>query len=577
MNPIDRQRTAGRSGGPALAAFVVIAFIALCAVVVLRHGRDKGSDRASGPGAPAARGDAVEIAFHSSSAKKTWVDEMVRRFEASDARVGGRPIRVKVSHVNSGDSLDQIKDGRAQPDLWSPGDESWMQLAAEHWKRARQKTLFDGYRNLVDVPLVLAIWEPMARAMGYPGPVGWKQLAMLAADPRGWESLGHPEWGKFRWGHAHPDANSGFLTVLALVYAATGKTDGLTPDDLAKPAVRSFVRDLERRVEHYGLSNSWIDDVMHAKGPAYLSAAAQYENTIIETNEKHANRPQKLVAVYPSEGTFWTTHPVAVITESWTTPEKAEAAGKLADFLLSPAAQKRAMELGLRPVAKDLVLEAPFDGEHGVDPKAASPRRFTVPEEKVLRRVIDLWEEVKVPTTVVLVLDRSGSMKGAPMDNAKDGAVQFVRSMKPRDEIEVRVFNQRVTKLVGACPVKACAEDAVGRLQGVFAEGETALYDVVGESFRELLDRRKREPERRYGLIVLTDGRDTASTTRRNDFLDSLPTGEDPDVPKIFTIAYGPEADRELLKEIAGRTNARLFESKAEEIAKTYKELSANF
>lgn len=575
MKPSDRQAGAARSAGP----IVVVAFIALCAVVVLSRtrSRTRGETETSRTESPAARGDAVEISFHSSTAKKSWVDEMVKAFERSGATAGGRPVRVKVTHVNSGDSLEQLKEGKVQPDLWSPGDESWMQLAAEHWKRARGKPLFASYRHLVDVPLVLAVWEPMARAMGWPGPVRWKDVAKLAADPRGWAAVGHPEWGAFRWGHAHPDANSGFLTVLSLAYAATGKTDDLTLEDLARPSVKAFIHDLEQRVEHYGLSNVWLDDVMHAKGPAYLSAAAQYENTIIETNEKHGNKPGRLVAVYPADGAFWTTHPIAVVEESWTTPEKAEAAGKLADFLLSADAQRRAMELGLRPVSKDVTLGPPFDAEHGVDPKAAATRRFSVPDEKILRRVIDLWEEAKNPATVLLVLDRSGSMKGAPIDAAKEGAVQFVRSMKPRDEIEIRVFNQKSDTLVERCAVKSCAEDAVARLQGIFAEGGTALHDVVAEGFRELVARRKKEPGRRYGLIVLSDGRDTSSAMSRNDFLDALPNGEDPDVPKIFTIAYGPEADRELLREVAGRTNARLFESKAEEIAKTYKELSANF
>jgi len=519
----------------------------------------------------------VEIAFYSSSAKKSWIDEMVRSFHESKASVAGRPVRVKVFHVNSGESLDQMKEGKIQPDLWSPGDDSWLDLAAEHWRLAKQKTLFSQPRALVDVPLVVAMWEPMARAMGYPKPIGWKEIAKLAANPRGWESLGHPEWGKFRWGHAHPDANSGFLTVLSLVSAATRKTEGLTVEDLSRPDVKAFVRDLERRVEHYGLSNSWIDDMMRAKGPSYLSAAAQYENTIIESNEKSQNKPLKLVAIYPTEGTFWTTHPAAVVQEAWTTPEKAEAAGKLVDFLLGPAAQKRAMELGLRPVARDTVLASPFDEQHGVDPKAASDRRFKVPGEKVLRRVLELWEEVKVPATVVLVLDRSGSMKGSPMDNAKEGAVQFVKSMKPRDALEVVVFSTGITTLVPLCSVRECGEQAIERLGGIFAEGGTALYDVVSQTYRDLLERRRKDPERRYGVIVLTDGRDTSSKASKNDFMDALPAGEDWDVPKIYTIAYGAEADRALLKEISLRTNARLFESKGEDIAKTYKELSANF
>lgn len=581
MRPSPVNPNSGKSLGSILGALVAVAFLVLCTVLVVTRLERKGKEPPAG-GTPATGGastpaGALEISFYTSSAKKNWVDEMIKSFHASGATAAGKPIRVKAVHVNSGDSLEQLKEGKIRPDLWSPGDESWLELANQHWKRVKQKALFDDSKPLVDVPLVIAMWEPMARAMGYPKPIGWKDIAKLAADPRGWASLGHPEWGPFRWGHAHPDANSGFLTVLALVYAALGKTEGITNEDLKKPEVRAFVQNLERRVEHYGLSNTWLDDVMHARGPAYLSAAVQYENTIIETNEKHQNKPGKLVAVYLKEGTFWTRHPVVAPQEDWATPERLEAGRKFVDFLRGETAQRRAVELGLRPFNPQTALAAPFDDEHGVNPKLTPEIRLSVPDEKVLRRVIDLWEEVKVPATVVFILDRSGSMKGTAMDSAKEGAVQFVKSMKPADEIEVQVFSQGVTKLVELCPVKQCGEAAVDRLQGVFAEGGTALYDAVLQGYRSISERRKKDPSRRYGIVVLTDGMDTSSTTSKHDFLDALPEGESFDVPKIYTIAYGAEADRTLLREISNRTNARLFESTATEIAKTYKELSANF
>ena len=82
------------------------------------------------------------------------------------------------------------------------------------------------------------MWEPMAVALGYPSKhLGWLDIAGVAAKPGGWSAYGHPEWGKFRWGHAHPDANSGFLSVVSEVYAALGKTDGITPEDLRSPRV----------------------------------------------------------------------------------------------------------------------------------------------------------------------------------------------------------------------------------------------------------------------------------------------------------------------------------------------------
>jgi len=259
------------------------------------------------------------------------------------------------------------------------------------------------------------------------------------------------------------------------------------------------------------------------------------------------------------------------------TPEKEKASKKFIDFLLSPHAQKKAMELGLRPIDKNLQLASPFDEEHGVDARVQADRVFQVPDEGVLKRVRDLWEDAKIPATTVLILDRSGSMKGKPMDSAKEGAIQFVQSMRHRDQVEVIIFSNNITVLAELCSIKDCGENVIDRLRGVFAEGGTALHDVVARSYKRLLDMEKQNPRRRYGIVVLTDGKDTSSSMTRQDLMDSLPRGEDFDVPKIYSIAYGSDADRDLLAEISNRTNARLFTSSADKISATYKELSANF
>ena len=527
---------------------------------------------------PKPRSDQIlTINLYSSSAKQTWIDKMVREFNAARNEVGSQVIQVRAFHGNSGEQLDQIKEGKIKPDLWSPGDESWLTMATTHWKSVKQKDLYDQYHPLVNIPLVIAMWEPMAVALGYPNPLAWQDIAKLAANPKGWAAHGHPEWGKFRWGHAHPDANSGFLSIISEVYAILNKTDGITPQDLKDPKVISFLREFEGAVEHYGLSNTWIDDLMHAKGPAYLSCAVQYENTIIESNEKNKNKPFKLVAIYPKEGNFWTQHPVAVLKADWVTPEKAEASKKFIGFLLSKDAQTKAMELGLRPILKELELAAPFDEQHGIMSKLPGIKQFTVPNEDVLKRIRDLWEEVKIPATIVLALDRSGSMKGTPMDNAKTGAIEFIKNMKPRDQIMVTLFHSEITSLAGLCFIRDCGEQTITKLEGVFAEGQTALHDVVHKTYNLIKELQKKDPRRRYSILLLSDGRDTASALNRHDFLDTLPKGEDFNVPKIYTIAYGTEADKDLLAEIANRTNARLFISSPGEIAKTYRELSANF
>ena len=67
------------------------------------------------------------------------------------------------------------------------------------------------------------------------------------------------------------------------MYAATGKTAGLTLADVDKPRTAEFVQGIEKSVVHYGSSTGFFGRKMFASGPQYLSAAVLYENMVIES------------------------------------------------------------------------------------------------------------------------------------------------------------------------------------------------------------------------------------------------------------------------------------------------------
>jgi hypothetical protein len=67
--------------------------------------------------------------------------------------------------------------------------------------------------------------------------------------------------------------------------------------------------------------------------------------------------------------------------------------------------------------------------------------------------------------------------------------------------------------------------------------------------------------------------RDTSEI--ENDMFDCLPSGEDVEGVKVFTIAYGVGADEDLLWRIAERTNGKTFASDPETIEQVYLAISA--
>src|SRR5205085_4637328 len=109
-------------------------------------------------------------------------------------------------------------------------------------------------RSLVKSPVVIAMWKPMAEALGWPkSPIYWANIAALSANPQGWAAYGHPEWGNFKFGHTNPNfSNTGLDAVLAENYAAVHKVSGLTLDDVNNQATQDFVTAVESSVIHYG-------------------------------------------------------------------------------------------------------------------------------------------------------------------------------------------------------------------------------------------------------------------------------------------------------------------------------------
>src|SRR5258708_16574822 len=110
-------------------------------------------------------------------------------------------------------------------DITSPASTAFSKLGKAESLAKRGKDLVATTENLVLSPVVIAMWKPMAEAIGYgKKPLGWSDILALARDRRGWSAYGHPEWGPFRFGHTSPEpSTSGPISILAEVYPAPRK------------------------------------------------------------------------------------------------------------------------------------------------------------------------------------------------------------------------------------------------------------------------------------------------------------------------------------------------------------------
>jgi Ca-activated chloride channel homolog len=118
------------------------------------------------------------------SEKKTWLDEQIQAFNAMNPALGdGRVIHVTGKAIGSGAAMTGILDGSERPIVFSPAsgayvtllDHAWQTCHA--WQACHACQSRDGHTRpiappdepLVLSPIVIAMWRPMAEALGFTG------------------------------------------------------------------------------------------------------------------------------------------------------------------------------------------------------------------------------------------------------------------------------------------------------------------------------------------------------------------------------------------------------------------------
>lgn len=402
----------------------------------------------------------------------------------------------------------------------------------------------------------------------------------MSTSEEGWAKYGYPEWGRFKFGHTHPNhSNSGVVSILAEAYAGAGKQRGLTLDDLSNPTLISFMQEVESSIIHYGSSTGFFAERMFERGPSYLSAAVMYENLVVaqESNRlSGASSQLPVVAIYPKEGAFWTNNPYVILNAPWVTPEQKAAAQDFETFLRDKPQQQRAIELGFRPADPSIPLAAPLDADHGVDPN--EPKTvLEIPPAEVIASAQQLWRQVKRPVDLVLVIDTSGSMAGDKIASARTSLAQFVQLLDNRDQLQVISFSTNVNELTPLSPLADKKEEVVRRVSGLIEAGDTSLYDATLRAMTDL--KTNGNPDHIRGVVVLSDGQDTASTTTLEQLMAQIgSTGEEGgNAIKLFTIAFGGDADTEALRQMAESTGGRQYNSDPATISQVYAEIALFF
>jgi Ca-activated chloride channel family protein len=579
----------------ALAAVV----LASVSVAACGGGDDGGGGGGAIDGDP---GDCITVDMAVSSEKIALLTDLANTFNISDeADLDGSCIFVRPARKASGAAANLIVDGWPDPDangpqpvIWSPAASGWAGIVNE---RAGAVLAPPGTPFML-TPLVIAMPKPMAEALGWPDtPIGFADIVALSKNPDGWASVGHPEWGPFRLGKTNPNySTSGLNFTIAQYYAATGKTSGLTVEDLNRADAQQFSRDVESAVVHYGditmtFLNNWFATDARGTSLTYTSAVAVEEKSVIDynlgnpdgelaTGEVPRVPRVPLVAIYPSEGTLFSDNPFIILDTAWVTPEQQAAAKVFEAYVQRPENQEKVLEFGFRPNNPAVPVGEPISAANGVDP--TQPRaELEVPDADVLVRVLDSWAEQRKEARVLLVLDISGSM-GEPvtddqtrLDLAQQAAVSALDQFKDTDEVGLWVFSTdqlgspdpNYRELVPVAPIGQQRDVLAQQIMAQFPTNGTPLYDVTGKSYQTMLD--GYDPTKINAVVFLTDGinDDGVFDDDEDQFSELISTlragseGATSRPVRVFTISYSDAADTATLKAIAQATSAAHYDA----------------
>ena len=142
---------------------------------------------------------------------------------------------------------------------------------------------------------------------------------------------------------------------------------------------------------------------------------------------------------------------------------------------------------------------------------------FQVFEDQVQQDITNFSRQPQ-PIALSLVIDTSASMENK-LPIAQEAAMGFVRRMAADDRIQIIDFDSQAKILLDFIGDRDALERAIKRTE---AGGSTSLYNAVYTAISGLkrIGQEAGPENRRYAVVLLSDGEDTSSIVPYDDVLD---------------------------------------------------------
>lgn len=207
-----------------------------------------------------------------------------------------------------------------------------------------------------------------------------------------------------------------------------------------------------------------------------------------------------------------------------------------ADFQLLFACEKN--ELGF-----SVLTERAGTGEDGYFLLLASPG-FEGKDRRVL------------PKDVAFVLDTSGSMAGAKLEQAKKALLFCVENLNESDQFEVIRFATETEPLFGK--LADSSKENRSRANEFIRQLKPLGGTAIDEALRKALSLRPGKEDRPFIIVFLTDGRPTVGATDEGQILAGLAKASSAKQSntRVFCFGIGTDVNTHLLDKITDQTRA---------------------
>lgn len=189
------------------------------------------------------------------------------------------------------------------------------------------------------------------------------------------------------------------------------------------------------------------------------------------------------------------------------------------------------MKVGLQPCLNDARVDAT---------QTSSQRQLSIS----ISAIATEQQERNIPLNLCLILDRSGSMRGTPLETVKKAAQRLVDRLTPGDRISVVAFDHRA-KVIVPNQVIDNPEKVKNQISSLKADGGTAIDEGMKLAIEELAKAKKDTISQAF---LLTDGENEHGDNNRCLKLAQLATDYK---LTLNALGFGEHWNQDILEKIA--------------------------